>query len=118
MNCWAVDHIKKLSNGVDVWTEVKNDSMAPLMKKGQQIIIWNTGVFLYNNNIYHLKEGTIVLCKIHGKHVYRKIYSRHGARYKVSDASNKLDSINTTLGLDSIYGVIIQIDKVNQVWNK
>lgn len=96
---WANEYIKKLLSGQQVEFCPRGNSMVPLIKSGDLVVV--EPVIATTT----LNKGDVVLCKVKGKHYLHLISAVQEERYQISNNKN---FVNGWINRNSIFGKLIQ----------
>ena len=92
---WASGYIKKLAKGETVEFRPKGNSMKPLIKSGDLVVVEPL------SNEYVIEKGDIVLCKVKGAHYLHLVSAIQGERLQIS---NNRGHVNGWISRNAIYG--------------
>jgi len=90
--------IEQLKSGEFVFNREPGNSMTPILKSREEVLLAPV--------LRELKKGDIVLCKVNGNTYTHKIT---GIRKDQVQISNNHGHINGWTSLDNIFGIVIQI---------
>lgn len=96
---WALPYIQKLLNKEEISFRPRGNSMQPLINSGDLVTV--------SPDISDLSVGSVVLCKVSGKHYLHLIKAIDKDRYQIG---NNRGGINGWVGLNSIYGKAIRVE--------
>jgi len=97
---WATAYIEQLKAGKTVTFKPRGNSMRPHIESGQTVVVKPSNLFL-------LKKGDIVLCKVNGRQYLHFISAVSSAnRYQISNASG---FVNGWVSPDGVYGKVVSI---------
>lgn len=96
---WAIHYIAKLQQQQEVSFRPRGNSMQPLINSGDLVTV--------SPDISELSVGSVVLCKVSGKHYLHLIKAIDKDRYQIG---NNRGGINGWIGLSSIFGKAIRVE--------
>jgi phage repressor protein C with HTH and peptisase S24 domain len=97
---WATHHIAKLKEGETVLFRPRGNSMSGKIESGQLCTVAPIDK--------NPEAGDIVLCKVNGSEYLHLIKSVKGDRFQIG---NNKGRINGWVGLNSIFGKLMKVEK-------
>ena len=101
---WADRHIEMLLDELPTTFRPRGNSMAGIIKSGQECTLEPT-------KWHQLKVNDVVLCKVAGNQYLHLIGAiSHDTRYRIENASGR---VNGWIGENRIYGKLTSIDGIS-----
>ena len=98
---WATQHIERLLKGETIQIRPRGPSMSGKIESGQLVTIKPMV------DPSELREGSIVLCKVHGQQYLHLISAVQGNRYQIS---NNRGHINGWCNANAIFGIVTCVE--------
>ena len=99
---WAF-HIETLKKGEEATFRPKGNSMKPKINSGEEIKV--------SPNISDIKENDILFCKVKGSYYVHLVKAvKTEGENKLYQIGNNKGGINGWIGINSVYGKVIEVE--------